>query len=562
MPAVFRRFLAILLLSTLIVGGQAAHAQPPEPLQIAVGDVTQTTAVVWALTSNVGRVIFEVALDPGFRATYKLAAGEVRNPAVPVKSAFDGLEPNTRYYYRATDARRETAEGTFKTAAGPDQRVGLRFGVSGDWRGDIAPYPAIRNIPERELTVFVKLGDTIYGDVASPAFTQKQAKTLGDFRAKHREVLSGRYGLNTWRDARASTALLATIDDHEVTNDFVGGAAPSTDPRFDQSGAFINETQLYKNGLQAFVEYMPIFPRTYEGTGEALFDGKPKLYRYMTYGQDAALIILDARSFRDPALPDLTTFTPEAIADYLKATYTPNRSLLGRIQKADLKADLLRAQAAGITWKFIFVPEPIQNLGPLAASDRFEGYAAERAEILKFIAENKITNVVWVAADIHGTIVNNLYYQESADGPRVDTAMWEITTGSVGYDAPFGPTVITLGTEAGLIKPNQAELFRQLPLLGKDAIIKAVLNEQYTAFGLDPIGLQDSAIPAELIKGDYLAVNTYGWTEFEIDAATQALLVTTYGIEPYSQAELEADPAVITARQPAIVSQFRVQAVR
>lgn len=562
MSTVFRRLLAALILTALIVGGQATYAQPPAPLQIAVGDVTQNAAVVWALTSNTGRVIFELALDPGFRATYKLAAGEVRNPTVPVKSAFDGLEPNTRYYYRAIDARQEKAEGTFKTAAAPGTFAGLRFGVSGDWRGDTAPYPAIRNLPERELTVFVKLGDTIYGDVPSPAFPQRQAKTLDDFRTKHREVLSERYGLNTWRAARASTAILATIDDHEVTNDFVGGAVPSTDPRFDQNGAFINETQLYKNGLQAFTDYMPIFPRVYEGTGQALFDGKPDLYRFLTYGNDAALIVLDARSFRDAALPNLNRFTPEAIADYLKATYTPNRSMLGGVQRERLKADLLRAQADGLTWKFVFVAEPIQNLGPLAASDRFEGYAAERAEILKFIAENKISNVVWVAADIHGTIVNNLYYQESADGPRVDTAMWEITTGSVGYDAPFGPTVITLGTQAGLIQPGQAELFGRLPLIGKDALMKAVMNEQYKAFGLDPIGLQDSAIPAELIKGDYLAVNTYGWTEFEIDPTTQALLVTTYGIEPYSQAELDADPAAITARVPTIVSQFRVQAVR
>ena len=33
----------------------------------------------------------------------------------------------------------------------------------------------------------------------------------------------------------------------------------------------------------------------------------------------------------------------------------------------DLKADLLDAQQKGLTWKFIAIPEPIQNLGPAGA---------------------------------------------------------------------------------------------------------------------------------------------------------------------------------------------------
>lgn len=64
-----------------------------------------------------------------------------------------------------------------------------------------------------------------------------------------------------------------------------------------------------------------------------------------------------------------------------------------------------------MSWKF-FVPEPIQTLGVVGASDRFEGHAAERSALLKFIHENGIDKVVFVAADIHSTIVNYLTYQE------------------------------------------------------------------------------------------------------------------------------------------------------
>ena len=107
--------------------------------------------------------------------------------------------------------------------------------------------------------------------------------------------------------------------------------------------------------------------------------------------------------------------------------------MLGAQQLADLKHDLQAAQDAGITWKFIMTPEPIQNFGVLAASDRFEGYAAERTAILKFIHDNHISNVVFVSADFHGTTVNRLSYQELPGGPQIQTNTLEIVTGPIAY---------------------------------------------------------------------------------------------------------------------------------
>ncbi|MFV9507668.1 MAG: hypothetical protein AB4911_24215 [Oscillochloridaceae bacterium umkhey_bin13] len=46
-----------------------------------------------------------------------------------------------------------------------------------------------------------------------------------------------------------------------------------------------------------------------------------------------------------------------------------------------------------------------------------------------------------------------------------------------------------------------------------------------------------------------------------LSPATQVLSVTTYGIDAYSQAQLEANPATILARTPTIVSAFRVTPV-
>jgi hypothetical protein len=187
---------------------------------------------------------------------------------------------------------------------------------------------------------------------------------------------------------------------------------------------------------------------------------------------------------------------------------------------------------------------------------------------LKFIVDNKIENVVFVAADIHGTIVNNLTYQTGAGGAQQPTSVFEVTTGSVAFDAPFGPTVVALAAAGNLITPTTQALYATLPITGdmdsvpndKDDFLKGFLNSRILQpLGYNPVGLADSTLNATLLQGDYMAVHTYGWSEFEINKETQALTVTTYGIDPYTAAQLTANPIAIAGRTPRIVSQFRVQ---
>ncbi len=564
MIARLTRTLVVVILSLAALSGVAFAAPVSTPVfSVASGDATQTTVVLWAHSHNPGDVVFEYATSADFATVLGTLKAAVTDPAVPVKVELTGLTPGARYYFRATDSAHETLTGTFRTPAKPGTHTGLRFGVTGDWRQELGPYPSIKNVAERQLDFFVVHGDTIYADFPSPDVPARQATTLADYRAKHDENYSMRYGTNTWNMLRASTALYAMIDDHEVTNDFAGGAAPSSDVRFDKNGKYINETNLYKNGLQAFEEYMPIRTETYGDTGDPRTAGKPKLYRFREFGSDAAFFLLDERSFRDEELksPPFSQVTdPVQGSAFLKATYTPGRTMLGQAQFDLLKADLLRAQADDITWKFILNPEPIQNFGLLNAQDRYEGYAAERAELLEFITTNHIRNVVFITADFHATFVNNLFYQKSPTDQPVKTDAWEIITGPVAFDAPFGPLVIQLAVTTKLMSSAQKALYDPLPIAAKDKLVEAVVNMAITRFHYDPIGLDNSGIDATLLKGGYTATHVYGWTEFDIDAETQDLLVTTYGIPWYTEAQLNANPDKILALTPQIVSQFRVKA--
>jgi glycerophosphoryl diester phosphodiesterase len=554
-----------------------AERAPTLPHLAGSGDTTANSTVLWTRSTQTGNLRFEWSTDPQFTGGVRSNVVAVTDAAVPAKLTVTNLTAATEYFYRVTDAAGSSVTGSFRTPAPIGVRHGLRFGVTGDWRGELRPYPGLANAADRALDFFIKLGDTIYADYPSPAVTNAQARTLAEFRAKHAEALTARHGLNAIADVQLGTSVLATIDDHEVVNDFAGGAAPSSDTRFDQTGTLINETQLYKNGLQAFHEFNPIRTLTYDTPGQSRTHGKPKLYRAQTYGSDAALLLLDARSFRDRELdPAASATDPVQVAAFLSRSFDidpvtrqplPRRTMLGAAQLADLKADLATAQQAGVTWKFIIVPEPIQNLGVTGAADRFEGYAAERTELLKHIADQRIENVVFIAADIHGTLVNNLTYQAAPGQPQIPTSAFEVTTGPLAFDAPLGPTVLSLAEGirlsatatllsqflAGLNLPNRAAFDALLTRAQKDAALEGLINSQVQALGYSPLGLADSSVRATLRQGGYVAAFAFGWTEFEIDAATQALTVTTYGIPAYSASETAA---AVTGRRPEIVSQF------
>ncbi len=531
-----------------------------EPLSIASGDVTSDSVVLWAHASVPGDVIFELSFDESLAETFATMAVPVSDTAVPAKLDVPLPAADARYYYRATDAGGASRVGTFRSAAAPGARRGLRFAVTGDWRGELSPYPAITNVPQRELDLYVALGDTIYADVASPAVPKDQCETLADFRTKHAETYLERFGLRSNADCRASTAWFSMIDDHEVTNDFAGGAPPGSDPRFeDYPGDYINETELFARGLQAFQEFHPIRDEYYGDTGDARTAFKRKLFRFRTFGNDAALIQADARSFRDEEIADVFEI---GVEQWFQDAFEPGRTMLGEAQLQDVQDALLAAEAQGVTWKFVLIPEPVQNLGPILGEDRYEGYAWERTRLLQFIDEHDIRNVVFVAADIHCTIVNNLAYQLEPGGASIPLDAWEISTGAVAYSPPFGPVVIDLFAEVFPgFGPLLQTIYYRLDRAQQDALLTRLMDVLLNAWDYDPIGLDGSGIPATLLAGQWVSLNTYGWSEFEIDADTQQLRVTTYGIDWYDADELLENPLDIVGRTPEVVSEFIVDAV-
>jgi phosphodiesterase/alkaline phosphatase D-like protein len=533
------------------------------PDGVSSGDVTQHSAVIWTRAAELGDVTFQISTDPSFHHVHTEHA-LVTDPLLPVKVEFDHLRSDETYYYHVVDASGlHVLQGSFHTAAELGVHRGFHFGVVADEGGHLAPFVAAQNAAAAGLELVVKLGDTVYADLPTPP---PPATTLDEFRLKHDAVYSTHLGFDFLADLQAVTPVLSMIDDHEVRNDFAGGAPPASDPRFaSQAGDFINETALYANGIRAFNEYNAIENRTYNGTGEDRFDGAPDLYRYNTYGSDAAIFMVDARSFRDAELPaPANPFSPTDVGKFLSASFDASRTMLGDVQLERLEQDLLDARDNGITWKFVMLGEAIQNFGP-NSGDRYEGYAAERDALLKFIDDNHIENVVFVSSDTHWTSVNNLTYQDALGGPQIASSAFEVNTLAAAA-LPPATLLPAAAFQLGLISAQQLALYNSLPNApdsdslpnDKDDFVKLLLDQYMSRFGYDPIGLEPGGkINATLLQGDYFVGHDYGWTDFNIGTDGE-LLVTTWGIPAYSAEQLAANPASVLSLSPAIVSRFEV----
>lgn len=575
------RFAPLLCAASVLASAGTVHAQLVD--RVAVGEADQTSATILITLDEPGRVRLELSRTPDFADIVANPVLSVFESLVPGKVRLTGLMPGQVYFLRQAGQAQTLTRFTTPERADAGLRP-LRIAALTDWQ-QAPPFPSVRNVAHRNPDLILKLGDTIFADLETPILPgQVQARTLEDFRLKHLEILSERPeapGSNFMDSVYRAAPLLFTIDDHELVDNFAGGALPGESPDagdinpgepplFVDPVPYVNETQAYLDAMRAYTDWHPTLPQAWVRTGDPRTDGKLKLYRHRTYGTTASFTMLDSRGFRDVQLPP---FDPANPLPFLVQAFDPTRTLLGRVQVEQLKGDLLLAERSRVLWKFVVIPEPIQNFGPANAEDRFEGYAAERAEILRFIEQNGIANVVFLAGDFHGTLVNNLTYQDGPGQPQIATGAFEIVTGPVSFfTGRFGPAVVSLAEALGILDPAQRAFYDGLPIAldpdsvvdDKDDFIKSLVDGQTIPLGYDPIGLDRNLpqamgrIDATLELGDYVNTHVYSWAELDI-ADDGELTVRVWSTDAHSEADFLADPDAVVALQPQEAVRFTVR---
>jgi alkaline phosphatase D len=361
------------LLALLIVLAVAPAGATPEPLLVAVGEVTDTSAVAWVRGIAAGEVSLEYAAagGPATRAALSVGSGS----DLTGKLRLAGLTPSTRYTYRAVNAG-ASGEGTFTTAPPPDVAERVRLVWGGDLGGNGhcrrrgSVYRIFHAMAASRPQFFLFTGDTVYADHvctvpdAAPG-AEFAARTLDEFRARHRhERLDP--ALSAFL---ADTPVYAIWDDHEVRNDFAGPHEP-----------------LMPVGRQAFLDYWPILPP----------DEEPgRLYRSTRWGRLLEVFILDTRQYRS------ANTEPDG----------PGKTMLGPAQRRWLTR---RVAASDAVWKVVVSTVPLSvptgrrgrdswtNASVLGVPDEAgTGFAVERDAILRDLRERGVRNLVVLAADVH-----------------------------------------------------------------------------------------------------------------------------------------------------------------
>lgn len=570
---------AIVLTALAVMPALAA----PRIDAVAAGDPTDTSIVLWTRAADDDRpatVRAEVATDPGFtRIVRRVALRTAPDDDFTAKVVLDGLRPGTRYHYRFCALRCDPADvGRFSTAPAADAKVRLRFGFTGDADGKYRPYPAAADIADRDLDFFVFLGDTMYESAAtgSPATAslspdadpESSARALRDTMRKYRENIQGvtpngaadPSGFQGLKRMRQATGHYTTLDNHELGSGALaaGGASPraaggNKDLALDinPDGPFNNKTLAFQALTRAFYAYHPtrVSITGTEGRvsgpmvvipSDPRSHGTPRNWFAQTWGANAIYIQTDGRTYRDARLmlPDAPRPQPGADDTGPRAD-NPGRTMLGRTQLAWLKATLLAAQQAGITWKFVTVSSPLDHVGKAipvegsrwpALGTQYQdgkswvgGYRAERNDLLGFIVANGIRNVVFLTTDDHFVRVTTLHYQGPDGAMRPVPGAIHIVSGPIGAGGPdaFLPTSQDK-VEQALARRQRMLSETGAPSTGLPADFPGltVTQRRFGAAGGPPRPL------------DFYLPDVFAYTTLQVDP-DGTLVVDTFGIVAY-----------------------------
>ncbi len=337
-----------------------------------------------------------------------------------VKVDVDGLAPGTTYYYGFTALGANSLTGKTKTTPTADQVDHLRFGVVSCSNFQGGYFNAYGHLAKRnDLDAIIHLGDYIYENANFTYGNDSiwndrllepggEIISLFDYRARY-----STYRLDTHLiRAHQQHPIIAVWDDHETANDSWSGGASNHTP-----GAEGDWDDRVGAARRAYFEWLPIRD-----------PGDSSLYRTLSYGNLADLIMLDTRiegrdeqvdSLSDPVLDD------------------PDRTILGGTQRQWFLDRLANSTAR---WKIvgqqvIFSEFNVGFAGALIGQsyeateslflDIWDGYPAERRRIMDFITEEDIENVVILTGDFH----TSLAYEVVA--PAISVRFQDIP--------PFGP---------------------------------------------------------------------------------------------------------------------------
>ena len=296
-----------------------------------------------------------------------------------VRQELTGLEPGTRYRYRALFGASEASAkpgpvGTFKTLPGRSGTEEVRFvigscmnyckfmyGKKARSSGPVTAtdedkqlgYPALASIAALHPDFFIGTGDIVYYD--NPIRT---AKTVAEMRRCWHE----QFRFPRFIDLLRNVPTYWSKDDHDF--------------RYDDSDLTKKRAPLPQAGIDLFREQLPIVPAG---------DRDRPTYRTFRVSQDLQIWMTEGRDYR----------SPNRMED------GPGKSLWGTEQRDWLQRTLKESDAK---WKLIVSPTPMVGPDDKRKKDNHAnlgGFRHEADEFFQWLGENEIEGVMTFCGDRH-----------------------------------------------------------------------------------------------------------------------------------------------------------------
>jgi alkaline phosphatase D len=429
---------------------------------VSAGAPTTAGALLWTRLTGLERggwVALEVAADPGFRKVVhrsKVRAPASRDFAVKALVRSRRIRAGERYWYRFATRDAESRVGRFTALrpAGSTEPVRIGFFSCQKWQHGY--YTAHRGLAqEDDLDLVISLGDYIYEEPAqtvlvperkdtSGALGDGDVQSLAEYRQKYRLYQSD----PDLKAMHARHAVLAIWDDHEAEDDYAGeNEGDALRPR---RVPFLERRQA---GYRAFFESLPV-PR--------LRADPWRTYRTLRVGS-VRLLLLDTRQYRDALACEPVNPCPQGRA--------PGRTILGVDQKR-----WLLDQLTGATEPWKVVANQVMMMGlevptgvPINA-DQWDGYSAERQEILEQVLANGVSDITVLTGDIHAYFAGTVTTTGNATGRPAATEFVGGSITSTGITEDLESRGLPRSTEggqaAGLRRMNPHLAYAQLTAKG------------------------------------------------------------------------------------------------
>ncbi|MGH7319225.1 MAG: alkaline phosphatase D family protein, partial [Candidatus Rokuibacteriota bacterium] len=311
-----------------------------------------------------------------------------------------GLEPGRWYWYQFRAGGELSPIGRTRTAPAPGGRVdGFRFAFASCQHWEQGYFAAYRHMLDDDLDLVVHLGDYIYETPSRAGEVRRhegpEPVSLDEYRNRH-----ALYKLDPdLQKAHAAYPWAVTWDDHEVDNDY---AADQSQDRDDPQVFRRRRAAAY----QAYWEHMPLrrlaMPR----------DGQMRLYHRLTLGDLVEFSILDNRQYRSDQPCGQGRRGGGNLVEGCRARLDPAMTMLGAEQERWLLQGLERSRAR---WNVIAQQQLMAQLRQRTSAGReahwtdgWDGYAAARERILRFLERRRPENPVVIGGDIHSFWVTDL----------------------------------------------------------------------------------------------------------------------------------------------------------